>query len=67
MDELGKTGFSFPQQPIPALKLRFLSLLEKLLSVELCTCIRGEESGRKRKTKSFFSLKHCRVEDFDFH
>lgn len=54
MGELGKTGFSFPQQPIPALKLRFLALLEKL-RVESCSHVRGEESERKRKTNYLFS------------
>lgn len=55
MSELGKTGFSFPQQPITTVKLVFLALLGKLLSVELCSCVRGEEGGRRRKTSPFFS------------
>lgn len=66
MGKLGKTGFSFPQQPIPALKLRFLALLEKLLRVELCSVleVKKVEGGGKQILSS---LQHCRVEDFDFH
>lgn len=63
MGERRKTGFSFPQQPSPALKVRFLPLLEKL-RVESCSCVRGEESERKRKTNSF--LQHCRGEGLVF-
>lgn len=66
MGELGKTGFSFSQQPIPALKFGFLALLEKLLRVELCSVLevkKVEEGGKQILS----SLQHCRVEDFDFH
>lgn len=63
MGELGKTGFSFPQQPIPALQLRRLALL-KPLRAESCSCAGGEGSGGKQ---TLASLQHHRVEGFGFH